>query len=76
MVNIRCVVLGQKVKAADWQPIIFIAHKIVVTLNYLAISKFAATAKATIKPSQAEPLFTLHCEELSDVAILRTVMHY
>ena len=38
MVNIRCVVLGQKVKAANRQPIIFVAHKIAVALNYLTIN--------------------------------------
>ena len=51
-VNIRCVILEQKVKAVDRHPIIFIAHKIVVARNYLTISNFAATAKKTIvKPS-------------------------
>lgn len=41
MVNIRYVVLGQKVKAANRQPIIFIAHKIAVALNYLTISNIS-----------------------------------
>ena len=41
IVNIRCVVLGQKIKAANRQPNIFISHKIVVTLNYLTINNLS-----------------------------------